>query len=33
MIGAPVSFGPGKHSGTFSGVALKGPAVHGSFTC
>jgi hypothetical protein len=33
LIGVTVSFGTGKHSGTFSGVALKGPAVHGSFTC
>lgn len=33
LIGVTVSFGLGKHSGTFSGVALKGPAVHGSFTC
>ena len=31
---SPVSFGPGKHSGTFSGTTLvPGSAVHGSFTC
>jgi hypothetical protein len=33
LIGATIAFGAGKHSGTFSGVALRGPAVHGSFTC
>ena len=33
LIGATIAFGAGRHSGTFSGVALKGPAVQGSFTC
>jgi hypothetical protein len=30
---SPVSFGPGKQSGTFSGTGIVGGAISGSFTC
>jgi hypothetical protein len=34
LVGATITFGSGRHSGTFSGVTINpGTAVHGSFTC
>ena len=33
LTAGPVSFGAGKMSGTFSGTAIVGGAVSGSFTC
>ena len=33
LVSPPLTFGPGKKSGTFSGTGIVGGAISGSFTC
>lgn len=33
LIGVKVTFGPGKHSGSFHGTTIEGPVASGSFVC
>jgi hypothetical protein len=34
LVGVPITFGPGKMSGTFSGITINpGTTASGSFTC